>query len=476
MSDNASSGMVPARLNASDFTLYNATPVNVAKFQMALDYIQNTDPVGTAMIKQMWLEGGRVALNNFEAPSPEVLATMSPEMQKAYDDYQGNDMWVPEIHAVMWNPDSALQVYDSNKQIIGIQSAATAFVHESGHAIDPMSIVHAIYDRLPGSGYGNLGEWLAGQYEMMSSQNLGEVIRTNHGGYDVRVENPTVHTGVDAFGDPVWMQRNEYGVLEYGPRYDFHKIDPLKGVVDQSLPDPPGNAPRFGSTETGNPGPITPNPTGSPDDVSPRHDEGGDPVGHDQGGQYGDGDDSGDHNLPDGSSGGDYQGDPGATGAGDNDDPDHMPSPGGNGDYPGNEHDNDPDPNSDEGGDIGSGIDYGPVPDGSGPEGGRNRDVNAANLHTQPKPGGDASAVAHQYSDAGVRTALAHAISNNFTVDNHQIQPSRTGEAVFAGEVVPAVVSDEILMVVAAHLPLHYGDASLVGVPPPPIVDGMSFA
>lgn len=167
---------------------------------------------------------------------------------------------------MLWNPNSGLQVLNSDKELIGIQSPATALVHEASHAIDP-AVLSNLQDRIPQ--FRNLAEYLALQYEGMSAANQGEPSRSNHAGFDIRVENPTTHTGLGPSGETVWMQKKADGTIEYGPKYDFRKIEPI--WFDPAQPPAPGTAPTFGST------------TEVPD----------------QGGAYHDGDDSGGGNLPD---------------------------------------------------------------------------------------------------------------------------------------------------------------------------------
>lgn len=355
-----SADLVPSHLKPSDFVLRNATPDNVEKLRITLDYIQAHDLAGTAILKAAWIDGVQIALNNFE--------------ESEFGDLTGEDRWVPEEHTVYWNPDSALQVVDSSGHVVGVQSPAIGLVHESAHAVDPESISH-LQEAVPG--YRNLGEYEAVAFEQMSSENLGEVTRINHKGVDLQVFNPTLHTEANADGTATWKQVNEYGQSEQGPQYDFTK-------VSRNQEGDPGFGPRFGSTEGANPpgsGGV-PDPNGAPDDTSSRND-----------GQHNGGVDlpgSGGGSAD--SSGGDQPGDPGSVGTGDNDDPDHQSNNSG-------QDSGDGDAGEDDGGQVGSGIDNGPSKDGSGPEGGRNRDSHDADLHS--KPGGSNSlTIHHQPPDA----------------------------------------------------------------------------
>jgi hypothetical protein len=238
MSDNNGGNVVPGKLNASDFTLINTTPEMTKMFQMMLDRVQAYDPVGTAVIQQQWLEGGRVVMN----PLDGVVAgnQVSPDVQSVIEARAGTDMWDAGTHAIYWNPYSALQVTDGGGNPIGIQSSTVAFVHEAAHAIDPMSIVHMLDQPL--AGYPNTGEYLAGQYETMSAINLGEVVRQDHGGKEVLVDNPNTRTVV-IDGQVYWIKTAADGQMELGPKYDF-KLIPRNW-------DAPGESPKFGSADPG---------------------------------------------------------------------------------------------------------------------------------------------------------------------------------------------------------------------------------
>lgn len=61
-----SADLVPSHLKPSDFVLRNATPDNVEKLRITLDYIQAHDLAGTAILKAAWIDGVQIALNNFE--------------------------------------------------------------------------------------------------------------------------------------------------------------------------------------------------------------------------------------------------------------------------------------------------------------------------------------------------------------------------------------------------------------------------
>jgi hypothetical protein len=304
----SSPGLIPDRLNASDFTLYNTTPEMVQMFQNMLNRVQNNDPVGTALIKQQWLEGGRVVLNPLDgAVGKNIPDDIKAEMEKA----PGIDFWSAETSAVFWNPYSALQVYDNSGNLLGINSPDVAYVHETGHAIDPNSMSHFL-DKNPQ--YGNLGEFIAGKYEALSAMYLGEIVRPNHKGSDVLVDNTSTHTAL-VDGQLYWVKTNKDGVTEIGPKYDFQKI--VRNY------DAPGVAPKFGSTDPGHATDYnhpTPNDgNGSP--LTPRND--------DPSGPQHDGDDSGAGTLP----GGDYPGNPDqpSGGPGENAPPD---SGNGSGDMP----------------------------------------------------------------------------------------------------------------------------------------------
>lgn len=244
---DTSSSVIPAHLNASDFTLYNSTPEMIAQLQLSLDVTQARDPAGTAILRAAWLNGGRLVFNPFTPPSAETLAKLTPEMREQLTDGQGKDFWDPVTHAVYWNPYSALQVDDINGNLIGVQSPRVALVHESTHGIDDLLKTH-ILDIIPQ--WHNSAEYLAMAYEGMSGAATGDPVRDHYGSYpvgqEVEVTNSTMHTGMDAFGQPVWVQTNQFGVVETGPRYDFVKIKPI--WFDPAIPPDMGRAPVFGST------------------------------------------------------------------------------------------------------------------------------------------------------------------------------------------------------------------------------------
>lgn len=245
--DTDDSPTIPAHLNASDFTLYNASPEYIAQLQLALDNTQYSgDRAGTAILQAMWLDGGRIVFNGFAHPSDAALSKLAPEMREYLTDHPGIDGWDPATHAMYWNPNAALEVRDSEGNVLGVQSPGGALAHEGAHGLDPQLIVH-LDDIIPQ--WHNTAEFLATAYDNMSAAARGEVQRDHYGsptGTVVEVANSTVHTGVDALGNPVWLQKNAFGGTEIGPAYDFQHIAPV--WHDQSVPPDPGRGPEFGST------------------------------------------------------------------------------------------------------------------------------------------------------------------------------------------------------------------------------------
>lgn len=241
---------IPEHLNASDFTLFNSTPETVAALQLWLDTLQNSDDTaGKAITREMWLEGGRVVLNPYEAPSPEALANMTPEMKDYLTRHIGVDVWDTATHAMYWNPFSALQVVDANGKMVGVQSAGTGWVHEATHGIDGNSIAHMGPDEKDPTWH-NTAEYIATQYENMSAASRGEVGRDSYGpgNVDLRVDNPTVHTGTGTDGLTKWLKTNASGQVETGPAYDHETIAKVWGT-DKSIPPDPGHAPTFGTAD-----------------------------------------------------------------------------------------------------------------------------------------------------------------------------------------------------------------------------------
>jgi hypothetical protein len=240
---------MPNLITSKDFNVHNADAATVAKLDMALAYLQQS-PTGTAIVREAVAAGVNLGINEYH--TDYYGDTADP----------GQDKFDAGTNMVIWNPDSALQIKDMGGTILGVQSAALGLGHELTHSIDPAVLDHMAQEwKLPG--YQNATEYTAITYESMMANDVGEVSRDNWRGTDIRAENPTTHTMPTDDGGLVWAQMNENGEEEYGSTYDHSPTNP-----------PDSECPRFGST--------------------------------DPGGNYHDGDDSGNGNgnLPGGTNGG----------------------------------------------------------------------------------------------------------------------------------------------------------------------------
>jgi hypothetical protein len=241
------------KLNASDFTLHNVTSTDqVTKLNLALDYLQQS-PAAAAVLHEAALHGVAITFN----PSG-VNGLPYPN--------NGQDANSLPSHTVIWNPESGNQVTDASGNVLGVQSAATGLGHEFVHSIDPALMVN-LKDLIPD--YENSAEYVAVSLERVFTGQLGEPGRTDHGGLNVIVDNPTTHTNT-ATGH--WEQTGNNGQVETGPKYEYGQQG--------------GNeAPDFGSTASG--GGSNDPYDGSYDDPNYGGDGYGDPGGGGGGGNGG---------------------------------------------------------------------------------------------------------------------------------------------------------------------------------------------
>lgn len=253
--------VIPARLQASDFTFVNATPERVTQFEQMLNYVQDHSRAGTAILQAFWLTGARVGLNPFQDSAFTNIGGR---------DWTGKDVYLAEEHIMLWNPNSALQIFDGQGNVIGVQSATIGAIHEMTHGIDPQLMANLL-EKVPQ--YKNLAEYVAVQYENMVASDLGEVQRVGYNGnLYVYADNSTTHTGYDPNGNLVWMRVNEFGQVEYGPKYYHDKIDTIHDSPGSAPPfpgdpnsNPPDSPPDTGKPENGPPPPTDPRPNGNTD-------------------------------------------------------------------------------------------------------------------------------------------------------------------------------------------------------------------
>jgi hypothetical protein len=148
-------------ITSADFVYENETSADLAKFNLALQYLQTSNDF--AGLQALALGAGTTI--NFV--------------------HNGIDSYDPNTGVLNWDPNSTLTV--SNNGVAGIQSAALGLFHELVHRMDPSYSVETTAQR----------EAYATVQETIMANDLGEPIRDSYGdaGAGPIETNPTEHTG-----------------------------------------------------------------------------------------------------------------------------------------------------------------------------------------------------------------------------------------------------------------------------------------
>lgn len=162
-------------LTSANFNLQGATADDIAKFNLALNYLSQ---------------------------SPEALSALNASVGLTINIvHNGNDSY--GMPGVSWDPNSGLAV--SNNGVVGVQSAALGLAHEIAHSMDPSLTATSAES-----------EAFATQKETVIANQLGEPTRdayTSESG-TVTLTNSTEHT----VGGQ-WQQMNSDGQTVSGGSY-----------------------------------------------------------------------------------------------------------------------------------------------------------------------------------------------------------------------------------------------------------------
>lgn len=160
-------------LDSKVFNIINATPENIAKLNLSLQYLSLSENASDAFTA--------VATKNVKLQFVET----TPSMWTHSEIRNGEKI-------IFWDPAAALVIRDDNGTPIGVESAAQLLRHEVAHMLDNNLAVNnstLTYDK-----YDNVADRIAIIQEGVSAAELGEVIRTNHAGEFIYEYNPTQHS------------------------------------------------------------------------------------------------------------------------------------------------------------------------------------------------------------------------------------------------------------------------------------------
>jgi hypothetical protein len=192
---------------SNDFKLLNSNADFVHMVDIALQYASQQDPRFGVITQMVADQHTSIMFNPLGNP---VVALQD----------QGQSLYSASSNMVLWNPYSALLVYQTDpvtggKTYIGIQSSTMGLLHEMTHSLDPKETEN-FHD--PMAQYGNQAEYVAVSIESVFAEWLNEPGRNNHNGVEIPVMNPTLHTITteDGAWQLTWM--GEDGKPVYGPQ------------------------------------------------------------------------------------------------------------------------------------------------------------------------------------------------------------------------------------------------------------------
>ena len=164
-------------VTVADLNVTNATPQDIADLKAALEYLQRTDANGVAV-------------------SPTAVALLEGIRDKGTTInivHDGGDAYTDSTNTIDWDPKSGLALADDAGNLTGaVQSAALGLAHEADHAVNLQSKITNYPSTDPRAPYGNSEEErvITGT-ENQIARDLGEPIRTNHGGQAVTLGTST---------------------------------------------------------------------------------------------------------------------------------------------------------------------------------------------------------------------------------------------------------------------------------------------
>jgi hypothetical protein len=202
-------------VTSDDLWLINAGQSECAKLEQALDYIQTAMPIaGNASIQEFVLKRDvKIEFN-----------------------HEGDIAYVPETKTIKWDPDLGVEIRDSEGNFLGVNSAASALLHEINHAIDPNNAENW---EEKNATWQNDAERYAIQRTNEAMKEAGEIERTDHTGSLVNSPNPTEHTAHwdhfdnTDFGGPadlVWAQMDSAVGEVFGELFEMSDL--LYGMPD----------------------------------------------------------------------------------------------------------------------------------------------------------------------------------------------------------------------------------------------------
>ena len=175
--------------------IYDASDVDMAKFHLASEYLTQS-AAGTQLYQ--------------DAAAKQQYLQINHEGKVSYE-YNPNT----GVGIVSWDPDKAIEVKDTNGNVIGYESPAANLAHEMAHLADE-NYVNNTKVALPG--YDSLAEKVAIDRTNAIVAPLGEAERIAHDGGFVVVPNPTMHSNNNQ-----WAEVNANGTNESSSNYnDFN--------------------------------------------------------------------------------------------------------------------------------------------------------------------------------------------------------------------------------------------------------------
>ncbi|MDQ1814969.1 hypothetical protein RBA41_16800 [Massilia sp. CCM 9210] len=204
-------------VTASSFNIVNPTPEKVAKLESALTYLQSN--------------GSQMAIGLLETSAASGVKVIFSDPRVNQHSGYGS-----AAHAIVWNPEEGVMISDDAGNIKGVQSSANVFVHEAAHSIDAGGIART---RILHDTYFNLYEMSATIMSDTVAKDLGEVVRNNYSGVDIKVKNVTSHTT----DDKLWVQIGANGQPETGPRFTPTDVAPRFGSEHAYKDVQPGRLP-----------------------------------------------------------------------------------------------------------------------------------------------------------------------------------------------------------------------------------------
>jgi len=169
---------------AADFHVTGASDEDLEKLDQALAYITTYMPYNGAPVISLLAELG-------------ITITINHDQQNS---------WNYNTRVLKWDPTTALVVLDSDRNWVGINSAATNFLHEAAHATDPNFLDNIVAENVA---FENDAEAYAANVASSGALEAGEVERNNHDGPTIAADNPTTHTYEFDNGEIAWSAVDE---------------------------------------------------------------------------------------------------------------------------------------------------------------------------------------------------------------------------------------------------------------------------